>query len=176
MRFMRGVGAERSRPVGGAALLAALLALAGCDDPKPAAAGAAPASPADGSFVAAVDFATLTAAPAANGAHCELTVQGALTFDGTLVGTAEGTTIAVDGYQVATALQEQGLRDLVAITGGTYAPASEATGVESMTDSLERRVTSVDETTEITALFALAAMALLVAGGGLMLRWFGRVV
>ena len=43
MRFMRGVGAERSRPVGGAALLAALLALAGCDDPKPAAAGAAAA-------------------------------------------------------------------------------------------------------------------------------------
>ena len=45
-----------------------------------------------------------------------------------------------------------------------------------MTDSLERRVTSVDETTEITAVFALAAVALLVAGGALMLRWFGRVV
>jgi Ca-activated chloride channel homolog len=92
------------------------------------------------------------------------------------VGTADGTTITVEGYEVATALQEQGLRDLVAITGGTYAPADQATDVESMTDSLERRVTSVDETTEITALFALAAVALLVAGGGLMLRWFGRVV
>jgi Ca-activated chloride channel family protein len=92
------------------------------------------------------------------------------------VGTAEGTTITVEGYEVATALHEQGLRDLVAIAGGTYAPADEASGVESMTDSLERRVTSVDETTEITAVFALAAVALLLAGGGLMLRWFGRVV
>ena len=92
------------------------------------------------------------------------------------IGTADGTTITVDGYEVATALQEQGLRDLVAVTGGTYAPADEATGVESMTDALERRVTSVDETTEITAVFALAAVALLIAGGGLMLRWFGRVV
>ena len=55
------------------------------------------------------------------------------------VGTADGTTITVDGYQVATALQEQGLRDLVAVTGGTYAPADAATGVESMTDALERQ-------------------------------------
>jgi Ca-activated chloride channel family protein len=92
------------------------------------------------------------------------------------IGTADGTTITVDGYEVATALQEQGLRDLVAVSGGTYAPADEATGVDSMTDALERRVTSVDETTEITAVFALAAIALLIAGGGLMLRWFGRVV
>jgi Ca-activated chloride channel homolog len=92
------------------------------------------------------------------------------------VGTDEGTTIAVDGYQVATALDEQGLGELASSTGGTYAPAAEAANVETMTESLERRVTSVDETTEITALFALAAVALLVAGGGLMLRWFGRVV
>jgi Ca-activated chloride channel family protein len=92
------------------------------------------------------------------------------------VGTAEGTTITADGYQVATALDERRLSDLVAVTGGTYVPAAEAPEVASMTRSLERHVTSVDETTEITAVFALAAVALLVAGGALMLRWFGRVV
>ena len=92
------------------------------------------------------------------------------------VGTTDGATITVDGYQVATALDEQRLADLVAITGGTYVSAAEAPEVESMTRSLERHVTSVDETTEITAVFALAAVALLLAGGALMLRWFGRVV
>ena len=92
------------------------------------------------------------------------------------VGTAEGTTITVEGYEVATALDEQGLRALVEITGGTYAPAAEAADVDTMTESLERRVTSVDETTEITSVFALAAVALLLGGGALMLRWFGRVV
>jgi Ca-activated chloride channel family protein len=92
------------------------------------------------------------------------------------VGTTDGTTITVDGYQVATALDEQRLADLVAITGGTYVPAADAPEVDSMTQSLERHVTSVDETTEITAVFALAAVGLLAAGGALMLRWFGRVV
>ena len=58
------------------------------------AAAADPAGDAAGTFVAAVDFATLTASPAANGTHCELTVQGVLTFSGTLEGTAEGTTTA----------------------------------------------------------------------------------
>jgi Ca-activated chloride channel family protein len=92
------------------------------------------------------------------------------------VGTTDGTTITVDGYQVATALDEQRLSDLVTITGGSYVPAAQAPQVDSMTRSLERHVTSVDETTEITAVFALAAVGLLMAGGALMLRWFGRVV
>jgi Ca-activated chloride channel family protein len=92
------------------------------------------------------------------------------------VGTTDGTTITVDGYQVATALDEQFLSGLVGVTAGTYVPAAAATEVESMTRSLERHVTSVDETTEITALFALAAVGLLMVGGALMLRWFGRVV
>ena len=92
------------------------------------------------------------------------------------VGTADGTTITVEGYQVATALDEQGLADLVAITGGRYEPAAAAAEIVTMTDSLERHVTSVDETAEITAAFALVAIGLLLAGGALMVRWFGRVV
>lgn len=49
---------------------------------------------ATGSFDAAVDFSTLTATSAANGHHCELSVQGVLTFQGTLDGEAAGTTTA----------------------------------------------------------------------------------
>jgi Ca-activated chloride channel homolog len=92
------------------------------------------------------------------------------------VGTAAGSVITVDGYQVATALDDQSLHDIANVTGGTYEPAARAAGVDDITRSVELRVRSVDEQTEITALFALAAVGLLLAGGLLMLRWFGRVV
>lgn len=49
---------------------------------------------ANGSFTVAVDFSTLTPTPSANGNHCELTVQGVLTFAGALSGEAQGTTTA----------------------------------------------------------------------------------
>ena len=42
--------------------------------------------------------------------------------------------------------------------------------------SIDLRVTSVGKKTEITAVFAVAAIGLLLAGGALMLRWFGRIV
>jgi len=57
-------------------------------------AAATPALRADGSFVVLVDFTSLTATPRANGQHCELVVQGDLTFSGTLSGVAEGSTTA----------------------------------------------------------------------------------
>ena len=52
----------------------------------------------------------------------------------------------------------------------------QAADTDTITHSIERRVTSVDKKTEITAVFAFAAIALLLAGGLLMLRWFGRIV
>lgn len=92
------------------------------------------------------------------------------------VGTTDGAVITVDGFQVATALDEQALGDLTDATGGTYEPAAKAADTDTITHSIERRVTSVDKKTEITAIFAFAAIALLLAGGLLMLRWFGRIV
>src|SRR5699024_5274382 len=52
------------------------------------------ARPASGSFTAAVDFASLEARDV-RGNKCELTVDGALTFTGSLAGVAEGTTTAL---------------------------------------------------------------------------------
>ena len=43
------------------------------------------------------------------------------------VGTAAGTTIKVDGYQVHTALDEDTLTAIAQTTGGSYHPASDAT-------------------------------------------------
>lgn len=69
--------------------LAVVPGVAASADP---AAGADPA--ASGAYVAEVDFTTLSAQPAANGTHCELTVQGVLMFSGSVAGAAEGTTTA----------------------------------------------------------------------------------
>lgn len=75
------------------------------------AASAAPASGANGSFTAAVDFSTLTVEPAAQGTHCELTVSGVLTFTGSLAGTSHGRTTA---YVLATC------EEFLATPPGTY--------------------------------------------------------
>ena len=52
------------------------------------------ARPAAGAFTAAVDFSSLVARDV-RGNKCEFTVNGTLTFTGTLEGTAQGTTRAV---------------------------------------------------------------------------------
>jgi hypothetical protein len=72
---------------------ALMLALAVAGAPT-ASAAATPAVRSSGTFQANVDFMTLTATAAPNGRHCELAVQGALTFHGTVNGVAEGQTTA----------------------------------------------------------------------------------
>lgn len=78
-----------------------------------------PAGRAAGTFVAAVDFGTLAADPTAGGRHCELTVQGVLTFSGTLEGSAEGTTTAsvLAPCEVVLAAPPGTYRDVFRFTG-----------------------------------------------------------
>ncbi len=52
------------------------------------------AVPAEGAFIAEVDFGSLTATPT-RGNKCTFVVNGALTFDGTLEGIADGVTTAI---------------------------------------------------------------------------------
>ncbi len=59
---------------------------------------------------------------------------------------------------------------------GRYEPAAKAADIDTITRSIDLRVTSVGKKTEITAVFAVCAVALMMAGGVLMLRWFGRVI
>lgn len=93
-------------------------------------------------------------------------------------GTTEGAVIESEGYQVATALDAQSLTDIADLTGGTYTAAADtsASSLDQISQSIDLRIATTHERTEITAVFALAAVALLLAGGFLMLFWFGRVV
>ena len=94
------------------------------------------------------------------------------------VGTADGAVIDSEGYQVATALDEQALTDIADLTGGAYTPVATASAddLDQIARSVDLRIATTYERTEITAAFALAAMVLLLCGGLLMLRMYGRAV
>ncbi|MEU7823568.1 VWA domain-containing protein [Catellatospora sp. NPDC049133] len=92
------------------------------------------------------------------------------------IGTPEGATVEVEGFQVATALDEQLLTELAAVTGGTYHPARDAAALNDIHRSIDLRITTEPEHIELTALFAGSALLLLTLGGLLMIRWYGRIV
>ncbi|MFB9317861.1 vWA domain-containing protein [Cryptosporangium minutisporangium] len=92
------------------------------------------------------------------------------------VGTAQGGTVEVDGYQLATALDEQQLESIAKTTGGSYHRAEDTDGLAETTRSIDLRLTSKEEPLELTAPVAAAALVLLVAGALLMTRWHGRIV
>jgi Ca-activated chloride channel homolog len=92
------------------------------------------------------------------------------------IGTVEGTTVEIDGYQVATALNAELLTAVAQATAGSY---WQATDVESMRDiyrDLELRITTRPELLELTSVATMLAIALLTAGGALMTLWHGRIV
>jgi Ca-activated chloride channel homolog len=66
------------------------------------------------------------------------------------------------------------LREIAHITGGRYFAAPDAARLESIYANLGTRLSSKPVEKEVTAAFAGGAVLLLLAGGALSLRWFGR--
>jgi Ca-activated chloride channel family protein len=91
------------------------------------------------------------------------------------VGTEEGTSLRVDGFNVATALDSGQLKDLAERADGTYHRADDEAGVLSVAEAVRSRFKVVSEHTEITGLFTAAALALLLIAALTSLRLFGRV-
>src|SRR5262249_52169775 len=92
------------------------------------------------------------------------------------IGTPEGTVLQIDGFSVATALDEDLLKQISQVPDGTYDRASDAQALAQIYKSIHLRVETVKKPREATALFAAAGGALLVLGSVLSLAWFGRVV
>jgi Ca-activated chloride channel family protein len=92
------------------------------------------------------------------------------------IGTTEGTTIQVDGYQVATALDEDLLTQIATTTAGTYHRAGDAQSLDQIYRSLDLRITAKPEFLELTGVAVAAAVALLTIGGVLMISWYGRIL
>jgi Ca-activated chloride channel family protein len=86
------------------------------------------------------------------------------------VGTVAGTTVQIDGFSVATAMDPQTLESVAAVTNGSFHQANGRAGLQAISKTINLHFTVV------TALFAVAAALFLVAGALISVMWFGRVV
>jgi Ca-activated chloride channel family protein len=92
------------------------------------------------------------------------------------VGTEEGTVLEIDGFSLATALDESLLKQIAEVTDGTYEQAGDAAALTGIYESIDLEFKRVDEPREVTALFAAAGGLLLALGSVLSIVWFGRVI
>lgn len=92
------------------------------------------------------------------------------------LGSPEGTVLEVDGFSVATALDEQLLREIASTTDGTYYRAADAAALADVYDSIELDWSAQTRRIEVTAVLAGAAALLLLAGVIVSLVRTGRVV
>jgi Ca-activated chloride channel homolog len=92
------------------------------------------------------------------------------------IGTEEGTVIEIEGFSIATALDEGLLMEIAEVTDGSYEQAGNATVLNRIYESIDLELKRVHERREVTALFAAASGVLLVLGSVLSIAWFGRVI
>jgi len=92
------------------------------------------------------------------------------------LGSPQGTVLEIDGFQIATALDEPLLREIAARTDGRYFAATDEQALAAVYDSIELEWTVQAQHIELTALLAVAAAVALLVGAGLSLAWFGRAV
>ncbi|MFC4948399.1 vWA domain-containing protein [Pseudonocardia sp. GCM10023141] len=92
------------------------------------------------------------------------------------LGRPEGTVLDIDGFQVATALDEPLLKQIASLTDGRYFAAADEQELAQVYRSIDLEWTAQPERIEITALFAAVAALLVLVGVGLSFAWFGRAV
>ena len=92
------------------------------------------------------------------------------------IGSPEGTVVEIDGFSVATALDEESLENIASVTDGEYVRAGDAEALSDVYKNLDLEWRTKSERTEVTGLAAGIAAALFVLGGAMSLLWFGRVV
>ncbi|MBK9132833.1 MAG: VWA domain-containing protein [Betaproteobacteria bacterium] len=91
------------------------------------------------------------------------------------LGTPDGHLSMGEGMAFYLQLDEATLRQVATMTGGEYHHAASAEALRSVYLNLGSRIEVARRETELTALVALAAVALLMAGAGLSVMWFARV-
>jgi Ca-activated chloride channel family protein len=92
------------------------------------------------------------------------------------IGTEAGTVVQINGFNVATALDSDLLKQVASVSDGSYHEANDAAGLADISKSIDLRFKIVSQHTEISGLFAAAGAILLMAGALLSVLWFGRVV
>jgi Ca-activated chloride channel homolog len=92
------------------------------------------------------------------------------------IGTVEGETIAFEGWSMRVRLDEETLKAIAQKTSAEYFYAGTAQDLHKVYRSLSSKLTVEKKETEISALFALAAAALMLLAAGLSLYWFNRIL
>ncbi|MCA9969700.1 MAG: VWA domain-containing protein [Anaerolineales bacterium] len=91
------------------------------------------------------------------------------------VGSSEGAVLEIEGFSVQTQLDEALLQQLAGLTNGAYYRAADEAALREIYEGIDLQMTIRGEKIEITALIAAASLLLLLAGGGLSMRWLGRI-
>ncbi|MDR3577857.1 MAG: VWA domain-containing protein [Anaerolineaceae bacterium] len=91
------------------------------------------------------------------------------------IGTAAGTVLHINGFNVFTQLDEATLQQIAQITGGTYFNAQSTQDLLKIYNNLDPQLIVKPEKTEVTALFAGASILVMLIGGILSLLWFSRM-
>jgi Ca-activated chloride channel homolog len=92
------------------------------------------------------------------------------------LGTPDGHAAQGEGMAMFLQLDEVTLREVARMTAGEYHHAGTAEALRSVYQKLGSRLQTQTRETELTALLAMLAAILIVAGASLSLLWFGRVV
>jgi Ca-activated chloride channel family protein len=92
------------------------------------------------------------------------------------LGSPDGTVVDVDGFSVATALDEALLEDIASVTDGTYFRAEDAGELAQIYDQIDLQFVREAEYREVTGVLTGISLLLLVIGATLSLVWFGRLV
>ena len=91
------------------------------------------------------------------------------------IGTIEGAVVQLDGFSVATNLNEEVLREIALLTEGDYFSAEDTDDLRTIYADLDPQFVVRTEKMEITSVLGGISLFVLLAGGALSLLWFGRV-
>lgn len=91
------------------------------------------------------------------------------------IGSEGGAVVQIDGFSVATRLDEALLKEIADLSGGTYFRAEDAKSLNEIYGAIDLQLTIRGEDTEVTAIFAGIGLLFFLIAGALSMVWFGRV-
>jgi Ca-activated chloride channel homolog len=91
------------------------------------------------------------------------------------IGSAEGTVLELDGFNILTRLDKQMLENIARVTNGTYYHAEDAQTLQDIYQTIDLQLTIEGEMIEATSALAGLGAFLFLLGGGLSMVWFGRI-
>jgi Ca-activated chloride channel family protein len=91
------------------------------------------------------------------------------------IGTPAGTILHIQGQSVRVRVDEATLKSVAAMTDGDYYNATDAEGLLSVYDKVGAQTVLHTEKSEVTFLFAGAAIGLALVAGSVSLLWFNRL-